>query len=76
MTPSEFYALMQSRADADKIAEKQKQGRGRPLKYNESTVQISFRLPKSLADRLGENRHGKSRQIVIDHIITKTIPPK
>ena len=71
MTPSEFYTLMQSRAD-NKIAEKQKQGRGRPLKYNESTVQISFRLPKSLADRLGENRHGKARQIVIDHI--KTIP--
>jgi len=72
MTPSEFYALMQSRAD--KIAKKQ--GRGRPLKYNESTVQISFRLPKSLADRLGENRHSKARQIVIDHITTKTIPPK
>ena len=74
MTPSEFYDLMQSRADADKIAEKQKQGRGRgrPLKYNESTCQISFRLPKSLADRLGENRHSKARQIVIDHI--KTIP--
>jgi hypothetical protein len=43
MTPSEFYALMQSRAD--KIAEKQGRGRGRPLKYNESTCQISFRLP-------------------------------
>ncbi len=75
MTPSEFYALMQSRADK-KIAEKQGRGRGRPLKYNESTCQISFRLPKSLADRLGENRHSKARQIVIDHITTKTIPPK
>lgn len=47
--------------------------KGRPLKYDEATVQISFRLPRSLAARLGENRHSKAKQIITDHI-TKTIP--
>ena len=46
--------------------------KGRPRKYGESTVQISFRLPRSLADRLGENRHSKAKQIITDHI-TKNI---
>lgn len=41
---------------------------GRPLKYGEATVKVSFRLPESQAEKLGANRHQSARLIVLKYL--------
>lgn len=51
--------------------------KGRPLKWNESTVQISFRLTESQAERLGANRHQSARSIILKYLSGEiSDPPK
>lgn len=38
---------------------------GRPQLYGEPTVAIAFRIPESLAERLGQDRNGRAREVVV-----------
>lgn len=51
--------------------------KGRPRKYDEATVQISFRLTESQAERLGANRHQSARSIILKYLSGEiSDPPK